>query len=107
MVSLLKLRFSRVPPQCHLKPLGSSQQVTAYCTEMVSEKVHFTPQAFGKTTRADSRPSRLLPERGAGLSLVWRSAQLPILRSRRAAAEFLSQSTGSSQGICWAALAMV
>lgn len=27
--------------------------------------------------------------------------------SRQAAAEFLAQSTGSSQGICWAALAIV
>lgn len=49
---------------------------------MVSGKVHFTPRAFGKTisagTRADVRLLWLLPERGVGLSLAWRSARLPF-----------------------------
>lgn len=88
-----------------------SDSVTAYCTEMELGEVHFTLQSFGKTisidgtlaTSATGCTQWLLPKRGLSLAF---SAD-PTLSIRQAAAEFLAQSTGSSQGICWAALAIV
>lgn len=69
-------------PQVMTQP-GLLDQLAAYCTEMVSGKVHFTPQSSGKTMisigRSVAAPANictswLLPR--AALSLAGLSAQL-------------------------------
>lgn len=114
MPNAYNLHFNHVPHVTTSPGLGDLG--TAYCTETVLEKkVHFTPQSFGEDDirwwRHDYIGQQLLI---VASSETWNRAEFglavstaAILRGKQAAGEFSAQSTGSSQGICWAALAMM
>lgn len=77
-------------------------------------KVHFTPQSFGNIRRWHHGNNVNRQSCMVASSETWNRAEFgltlspaSILCDRQDATEFFAQSTGSSQGICWAALAIV
>lgn len=107
MPNVYNLHFNHVSHLTTSPGLGNLG--TAYCT------AYFPPQSFGEDNIHWWRHGYIGQQlfvvassetwNRAGFGLVFHTAL--ILCGRQADGEFSAQSTGNSQGICWAALAMM